>query len=77
MRFLILFLRFWYDFIVGDCWQIAAGVALLLIAGIALMRWSVVPAEVLPLLLGGAIMAVVSAAILLEARIARRSGRPR
>ena len=26
MRYIIAFLRFWYDFIVGDDWTIAAGV---------------------------------------------------
>jgi hypothetical protein len=32
------FLRFWYDFIVGDDWMIAAGVALALIVSAALAR---------------------------------------
>ena len=26
------FFRFWYDFIVGDCWEIAVGVAIVLFA---------------------------------------------
>ena len=24
------FFQFWYDFIIGDCWEIAAGVAIVL-----------------------------------------------
>ncbi|MGB3329701.1 MAG: hypothetical protein WBA46_12150 [Thermomicrobiales bacterium] len=32
MRYVIAFLRFWYDFIVGDDWTIAAGVAVIMAA---------------------------------------------
>ncbi|HEU5371084.1 MAG TPA: hypothetical protein VFU51_01715 [Gaiellaceae bacterium] len=32
MRFLEAFGRFWWDFVVGDDWKIAAGVATVLIA---------------------------------------------
>ena len=33
MAFVRGFLRFWYDFIVGDDWRIALGVVLVLAAG--------------------------------------------
>jgi hypothetical protein len=33
MRYLVGFGRFWYDFVVGDDWRIAAGVALVLALG--------------------------------------------
>ena len=33
MRYLVGFGRFWYEFIVGDDWRIAAGVTLVLAAG--------------------------------------------
>lgn len=32
MRYLIRFGHFWYDFIVGDEWRIAAGVAVIIVA---------------------------------------------
>ena len=34
MSLVVRFLMFWYDFLIGDCWQIAAGVvaALVLVA---------------------------------------------
>ena len=35
MRFLVGFGRFWYEFIVGDDWRIAAGVTLVLAVGAA------------------------------------------
>ncbi len=47
--------RFWYDFIVGDDWTIAAGVAAALVATHMLSRgtgraWAVVPVAALALL---------------------------
>ena len=37
MRYVHGFLRFWYDFIVGDDWRIAAGVSLMLAFGAVLV----------------------------------------
>jgi hypothetical protein len=37
MRILRGFLRFWFDFIVGDDWRIALGVTLVLAVGAALV----------------------------------------
>ena len=31
MRYVTGFFRFWYDFLIGDSWQIAAGVALVIV----------------------------------------------
>jgi hypothetical protein len=41
MRYLVGFGRFWYDFIVGDDWRIAAGVAAVLSIGavVILLGW--------------------------------------
>jgi len=30
MSLVVRFLMFWYDFLIGDCWQIAAGVVIAL-----------------------------------------------
>jgi len=35
MRYVSAFGRFWYDFVVGDDWRIAAGVALLVVVAAA------------------------------------------
>ena len=32
MRYITGFFRFWYDFLIGDSWQIAVGVALVMMA---------------------------------------------
>ena len=37
MRYLVAFGRFWYEFIVGDDWRIAAGVTLVLAIGAVLL----------------------------------------
>jgi hypothetical protein len=43
MRFLVGFGRFWYDFVVGDDWRIAAGVVVVLAAGAVLVAKTSVP----------------------------------
>lgn len=55
MQYIKAFLAFWYDFIVGDDWLIAAGVVLALVATDRLTRsgvtaWWVVPISVVGLL---------------------------
>ena len=57
MRYLVGFLRFWYDFIVGDDWRIALSVAaaigltaVLVSSGIS--AWWLMPIAVVAILLG-------------------------
>jgi hypothetical protein len=55
MRFLRSFLHFWYDFLVGDDWTIAAGVVLALVGTAILVHnhlpaWWLLPAAVVALL---------------------------
>ena len=55
MRYLQSFLLFWYDFIIGDDWVIAAGVVLTLfvlafLAGRDLNAWWLMPVAVVGLL---------------------------
>jgi hypothetical protein len=68
MRFLRAFGRFWYDFIVGDDWRIAAGVVLVLAAGAALVATGAVSDDVLVPLVGAGIVGVVSLSIVEGAR---------
>jgi len=75
MKLLIGFLRFWNDLIIGDCWQIAAGIALLLGAGIGLLRFQVFPNGFLPILLGVGVMILVPLIVVFEARTAARISR--
>ena len=55
MRYVVAFVRFWYDFIVGDDWQIAAGIVVALgvaalLANRGIAAWWVIPAAVAALL---------------------------
>jgi hypothetical protein len=68
MRFVRGFGRFWFDFIVGDDWRIALGVVLVLGLGALVVATDAVGAELLMPLLAAAIVAVVSASIVLGAR---------
>ena len=37
MKYVVRFVMFWYDFLIGDCWQIAAGVVVALLIAAALV----------------------------------------
>ncbi len=68
MRLLTAFLRFWYDFVVGDAWDIAAGIVVVLGLGALLASRQALPSEGLALAVGAGIVLVVGASLLLEAR---------
>jgi hypothetical protein len=62
------FLRFWYDFIVGDDWRVAVGVLVVLAVGALLVGLDALPdAAVAPLAAAG-IVAVATLSILAGAR---------
>lgn len=71
MKLFIGFLRFFKDLVIGDCWQISVAIALLLGAGIALLRFQVFPNGLFPVLLGAGVMVLVPLIVVLEARAAR------
>ncbi len=57
MRYLRAFLHFWYDFIIGDDWTVAAGVDVALVATAVLAHngvpaWWLLPVAVVVLLAG-------------------------
>jgi len=68
MRIIVGFFRFWYDFIVGDAWEIAAGVAVVLVAGVYLTRRALLPGTLLPYLVGGLVVLVLTGSVLREFR---------
>jgi hypothetical protein len=51
MRMVVGFARFWYDFIVGDDWTMAAGVVIALVVTHLLVRGDIAAWWVLPLAL--------------------------
>jgi hypothetical protein len=63
MRYLVAFLRFWYDFIIGDDWIVAAGIVIAialtaLIAHQDIAAWWLMPLAVIALLAGSLARAV-------------------
>ena len=60
--------RFWYDFVVGDDWRIAAGIVVLVVAGALLVRGSVLPTDAIAIGLPVLLVALVAASILHDAR---------
>ncbi len=68
MGFVSGFFRFLYDFVVGDAWEIAAGIVVVLAIGAALVRSEVVPLAAIPPLVGLGIILVVGGSIYVEAR---------
>jgi hypothetical protein len=75
MRFLVSFLRFWYDFIVGDAWEIAAGVVAVLGIGAGLLRTDGVDRAFIPLVVALGVGLVLAGSLLAEVRRRRRAER--
>ena len=65
MRFAVAFARFWWDFIVGDDWRIAAGVTLALGFGAVLVAATSLPGGAVAVLVAAAIFATAMATITL------------
>ena len=73
MKYVVGFFRFWWDFIVGEDWKIAAGVACVLSIGAVLAAYSNLSDAALSLLAGAGILAVVTASIVGGAMSASRN----
>ena len=64
MRLLKAFGQFWYDFIIGDDWKIAAGVATVLAAAAARVAETGLSDTAISLLAGAGILTVVTVSII-------------
>jgi hypothetical protein len=73
MKYIVGFGRFWWDFIVGEDWKIAAGVALVLALGALLVATTDLSDTAISLLAGAGILVVVTASIVGGALSAARS----
>jgi hypothetical protein len=62
------FVRFWFDFIVGDDWRIAAGIGVVLAAAALLVHGRVVRTDAIAVGLPVIVVALVAASILRDAR---------
>jgi hypothetical protein len=72
IRFAKGFARFWWDFIVGDDWRIAAGVVVVLTGGALLVANTSAPDSLVAVLVAVGIVAVAIGSIAASALRARR-----
>lgn len=63
MRFVVGFFRFWYDFIVGDDWRIAAGIVAVLAPGALLVASTSISDAAISVLMLGGIVTVIGASL--------------
>jgi len=70
MRYLVAFLRFWWNFIVGDDWRVAGGLAVAFVATWVLAHHGFAAWWLLPLAVGLLLVGSVAR----EASETRRSG---
>jgi hypothetical protein len=68
MRYVLGFFRFWYDFIIGDCWQIAAGVLIVLGCGSWLAHSQIIRCGLIPPVEGVGVVLVAVISLLATAR---------
>ena len=69
------FLRFWYDFLVGDEWEVAAGVVAVLGIGVGLLRTDGLARAFIPLVVALGVGLVLGGSLLAEVCRRRRAGR--
>ena len=63
MNYVVAFFRFWYDFVVGDDWRVAAGIVAALVLTAVLTHhgvnaWWLMPASMVALLVESLLRAV-------------------
>jgi hypothetical protein len=68
MRFVKSFGEFWYDFVIGDDWKIAAGVVLALAVLLAALKLHPFGDTGLALLGGAAVMVAFTVSLLIDVR---------
>lgn len=72
MRFLRGFARFWYDFVVGEDWRIAAGVVAVVVVGSVLVAGGILSSGAVAVVVAVAIVLVALASIVIAALSGRR-----
>lgn len=76
MRYIVAFGRFWWDFIIGEDWKIAAGVLAVLAAGAVIVARTSLSDTTISIIVGCGILGVATAGIVAGALAAAKgSGR--
>ena len=71
MRIMTGFGRFWWDFVIGEDWRIAAGVAVILAVGAILVAATDLSDTTVSVISGGGIVTVAITSIIAPARSKR------
>jgi hypothetical protein len=71
-RFVTGFLRFWWDFIIGDDWRIAVGVVVVLGVGAVLVAGDASQALVAALTAAGIMLVAITSIVTAALRASRR-----
>lgn len=66
MRLLRGFGQFWYDFIIGDDWKVAAAVVGVLVLGVVILLSGAVTGSALAVLLAAALLGAFAAIVLID-----------
>jgi len=72
MKWVYAFLKFLYDLVIGDCWQITVAIGIILAGGVFIIRLNIIPANLLALGLGAVIMLVPPLIVVLTVRAGMR-----
>jgi len=72
MRYVVGFGRFWWDFIIGEDWKIAAGVFGVLAGGAAIVAWTSLSDTAICLLVSCGILGVATGSIVAGALAAAK-----
>lgn len=62
------FARFWYDFVIGDDWKIAAAVAAVLLAGAVLVVAATLPEWAIAPVLGAGLLGAFTLVLAIDVR---------
>ena len=62
------FARFWYDFVIGDDWKIAAAVAAVLLAGAVLVAAAALPQGAIATLIGVGLLGAFTVVLAIDVR---------
>lgn len=68
MRYIKAFGQFWYDFIVGDDWKIAAAVVITLVVGTVLMLSNALPSSMLTPVIAALVSLAFSVSLAIDVR---------
>jgi len=72
MKWVYAFVKFLYDLLIGDCWQITLAIGVVLAGGVSIIRLNLIPTNLLAYSLAAVIMLAPPLIVVLVARASIR-----